>query len=365
MRYADISRKEQKCQDLTSLTVEEFEKLVPIFEEAFQEYLKTHCLDGKERVGRGYVTYANCPLPTDADRLLFILVYIKSNNLQVIHGELFGMSQGKANQWIHILLPVLQAALNKFGDVPARSVEELAQSLNQNTKPDVSDTTRSDACGMVPDLSVISLDDSEDSHNLPDFLPVVPNESSDTIQQKKDASTDSPLFAHDGTERRIQRPKDDDEQKKHYSGKKKAHTVKNILLVDRDLFIRFLGKTLPGTIHDKRAADATPYSLPEGSHLLQDLGFLGFKLEGVEIEMPIKKPRGGALTEEQKAINQALARRRVAIEHVNSGVKRCRMLKDVCRLLRDGIRDLIMEIGCALHNFRLHLRPWLPIPQPG
>ena len=178
-------------------------------------------------------------------------------------------------------------------------------------------------------------------------------------------TSQSPPFCHDGTERRIQRPKDDEEQKKHYSGKKRTHTVKNILLVDREKFIKFLGKTHPGTVHDKRAVDETPYPLPQGSHLLQDLGFLGFKLEGVEVEMPIKKPRGGNLTDEQKATNQALARRRVAIEHVNSGVKRCRILKDVCRLLRNGTRDLIMEIGCALHNLRLRFRPWLPISQPG
>ena len=141
--------------------------------------------------------------------------------------------------------------------------------------------------------------------------------------------------------------------------------MKNILLVDRKLIIQFLGKTHPGTVHDKRAADETPYPLPQSSHLLQDLGFLGFKLESVTIEMPIKKPKGGKLTDEQKSTNQALARRRVTIEHVNSGVKRCRILKDVCRLLRNGARDLIMEIGCALHNFRLRFRPWLPIPEPG
>src|SRR5205814_5774532 len=108
MRYADVSRKEKKCLDFTSLTVEEFEELVPIFEEEFQEYMKTHCLDGKERVGRKYQTYSNCPLPTPEERLFFLLVYLKTNNLQGIHGELFGMSQGKANQWIHTLLPVLQ-----------------------------------------------------------------------------------------------------------------------------------------------------------------------------------------------------------------------------------------------------------------
>jgi hypothetical protein len=134
MRYAEMSRKEQKCQDLTNLTVEEFKNLVPVFEEAFQEYMRKRCLDGKERVG-GYVTYANCPLPTAADRLLFILIYVKTNNLQLIHGELFGMSQGKANQWIHVLLPVLQLALRKLGDMPARSMEELACRLGKPELP--------------------------------------------------------------------------------------------------------------------------------------------------------------------------------------------------------------------------------------
>jgi hypothetical protein len=136
-----------------------------------------------------------------------------------------------------------------------------------------------------------------------------------------------------------------------------------VVLINRHLSISFLSQTHEGSIHDKRIADATPYPLPPGSHLLQDLGFLAFTLEGVTIEMPTKKPRGGQLTAEQKAANQALAHRRIAIEHVNSSIKRCRILKDVCRLLRHGVRDLIMEIGCALHNFRLRLDPWLSLPE--
>ena len=139
--------------------------------------------------------------------------------------------------------------------------------------------------------------------------------------------------------------------------------MKHVLLVDKELTIQFLSATHPGTVHDKRVVDATAYPLPQGSHLLQDLGFLGFTLENVIIEMPTKKPKKRELTDEQKAANQAKARRRVAIEHVNSSVKRCRILKDVCRLLRQGVRDLVMEIGCALHNFRVRLDPWLPIPE--
>ena len=131
-------------------------------------------------------------------------------------------------------------------------------------------------------------------------------------------------FCHDGTERRIQRPKDQDEQKNYYSGKKKCHGVKNVLLVDKQQKIQYLSPTHPGKVHDKRVIDATPYPLPRGSILLQDLGFLGFTLEGVTIEMPTKKPKGRELTDEQKAANQAKAHRRVCVEHVNSSVKRDR-----------------------------------------
>jgi hypothetical protein len=127
LRYAEVSQRELKFLDMTSLMVEEFAQLVPAFEEAFEERMKEWRLDGKPRTGRGYTTYANCPLPTPEDRLLFILVYLKTNVLQVVQGELFGMPQNKANQWIHTLLPVLQTTLRRLGDAPARSMEQLAQ----------------------------------------------------------------------------------------------------------------------------------------------------------------------------------------------------------------------------------------------
>ena len=94
---------------------------------------------------------------------------------------------------------------------------------------------------------------------------------------------------------------------------------------------------------------------------MQDLGFLAFTLDGVEIIMPTKKPRGGSLTDEQKAENQQIARRRVRIEHVNSSVKRCRIAKDTIRLFKDDTRDIVAEICCALHNFRVRITPWKPM----
>jgi hypothetical protein len=137
--------------------------------------------------------------------------------------------------------------------------------------------------------------------------------------------------------------------------------VKNVLLVNTPLTILFLSDTYGGRTHDKRIADATPYPLPEGSGLLQDLGFLGFTLAGVEILMPTKKPRGGELTVKQQFDNEILHKRRLRIEHVNSSVKRCRIVKDRLRLWKRGVRDLVMEICCALHNFRVRLTPWQPM----
>lgn len=137
--------------------------------------------------------------------------------------------------------------------------------------------------------------------------------------------------------------------------------MKNLLLVDAPLTILFLSETAAGRVHDKRLADTTPYPLPAGSQLLQDLGFLAFTLPQVEILMPTKKPRGYELTREQKEANREVARRRVRIEHVNSSVKRCRIVKDTLRLLKAGMRDLVMELCCALHNFRLRLSPWRPM----
>ena len=95
--------------------------------------------------------------------------------------------------------------------------------------------------------------------------------------------------------------------------------------------------------------------------MLQDLGFVAFTLPGVEILMPMKKPKGQLLTLEQQRVNQSLHERRLRIEHVNSSIKRCRMVKDRIRLWKRGIRDLVMEICCALHNFRVRLGPWQPM----
>lgn len=124
------------------------------------------------------------------------------------------------------------------------------------------------------------------------------------------------------------------------------------------LSVLYLSGTQEGRATDKRIADFADYQLPQGSILLQDLGFLAFSVDGVEIQQPFKKPRGGELTDEQKVANQIHAARRVRMEHAISGVKRLRSVKDRIRLHRGGVRDLVMEVACGLHNLRLRFRPW-------
>jgi Helix-turn-helix of DDE superfamily endonuclease len=140
LRYTDLQTRPTEVLDLTSLTVAEFQQLVPSFEAAFQAHMTDWRLDGKPRTARRYTTYQNCPLSTPEDRLLFILVYLKTYPLQVVQGRLFGMGQSKAHQWIHVLLTVLQATLRALGDAPTRSMTELAKRLG---------VTEADASALV------------------------------------------------------------------------------------------------------------------------------------------------------------------------------------------------------------------------
>ena len=129
VRFADLQSRPMAFLDFTSVTLEEFPQLVPPFEVAFHARMAAWRMDGKPRTAGRFTMYKNCPLPTPEDRLFFLLTYLKTSALQVVQGRLFGMVQGKANQWMHVLLPALLAALRTLGDAPARSLTDLAQQL--------------------------------------------------------------------------------------------------------------------------------------------------------------------------------------------------------------------------------------------
>jgi len=97
LRFSDVQTRSTELLDLTSLTRDKFLQVVPAFETAFHTQRATWRLDGKPRTARRVTVYRACPLPTPEDRLLFVLVYLKTYALQVGHGRLVGLGQSKAN----------------------------------------------------------------------------------------------------------------------------------------------------------------------------------------------------------------------------------------------------------------------------
>lgn len=247
----------------------------------------------KRRAGGG----RKAQLKTKADQLLFILFYLKTYPIQEVLAFLFGMSQGQANEWIHRLAKVLKRALDDLGHLPERDGTRLAAMVREN----------------------------------------------ETL-----------TFSQDGSERRRQRPKDYDKQKAYYSGKKKAHTVKNHVVVHPDSRrVCYLSPTSPGKKHDKKLADECDLHFPARTLLEQDTGFQGFNPQQVIILQPKKKPRGKALSVGEQFINRCLSSGRVIAENVIAGIKRCRIVKDVLRNWKSDFDDLIMELACGLHNLRV------------
>jgi len=137
---------------------------------------------------------------------------------------------------------------------------------------------------------------------------------------------------------------------------KKTHSLKNNILSLPDRRIIFLSKTYNGSVHDKKICDLQPLRLPKEINLWQDTGFIGHSPDGVKIRMPKKKTKGKELTPEQKQENMNISKFRVLVEHAICGAKRCRIVKDRLRCHKFGFDDLIMELACGLHNFRITLK---------
>jgi Helix-turn-helix of DDE superfamily endonuclease len=127
--YEDVVQRAGSLRAMTGLTEPEFTALLPHFERALAAYLQDRTIDGQPRTSRRYSTYDNCPLPTIADKQLFILTYLKQNPIQEVQGQLFGMSQSNANKWIHLLHAVLNQALGHQELLPARNADDLAVML--------------------------------------------------------------------------------------------------------------------------------------------------------------------------------------------------------------------------------------------
>ena len=120
--------------------------------------------------------------------------------------------------------------------------------------------------------------------------------------------------------------------------------------------MNYLSQTYEGKRHDKKIADEENPAYPEDIGVYQDTGFQGYATEGVQTFQPQKKPKGEELTTEQKERNCLISSIRIVIEHIIAGIKWCRIVKDIFRNTKDQYDDLVMEIACGLHNFRVHYR---------
>jgi hypothetical protein len=220
--YKALSSQPRAFLALTGLTNAEFGDLLPAFKEA---YARAHPAD---RTAAGLPRQRwpgggrHSALSDDADKLLFVLIYLKTYPLQVVLGKLFAISTSQANYWLHHLLPILRSALDDLGVLPERDGNRLAR---------------------------------------PPSAPGPPR-----------------LVIIDGTERRRQRPKKAEKQALHYSGKKKTHTDKNVLVVSGcGERVLFLSGTYAGKANDKRIADEAHLTYPPGTILYKDAGFQGYE----------------------------------------------------------------------------------------
>jgi hypothetical protein len=296
LTFAQIATKPAVFQMLTGRSLPAFRDLLPAFHHA-TAHIEHQAEQRRKQPRTRQKGGGRKPLlRADADRLLFILFYFNVYPLQAVQAFFFGMSQAQACAWIQRLPPVLNQALGFEKQLPARNAADVAQVLR--------------AC---PGLE----------------------------------------FIIDGTERPIQRPKDKARQKAYYRGKKKRHTVKNVTIGDRRTrTIKALSRTRPGKTSAKRPADAENYRFPARSKRWKDTGFPGYEPPKVRTYQPKKKPRNGELTAAETATNQAIARKRVRIEHRIGGAKVVHMARDVFRNRRDEYVDLSFETACGLHNLR-------------
>lgn len=239
LTYAKLKRNRRKCVALTGLTPKEFEVVLPAFARAYAEsYLAEKTMAGKSRkrqAGGG----CKGELAEMEQKLLFVLVHQKAYPLQTLLGEVFGLSQSRVNEWIHRLLPLLKGALDELGVLPEREPRDFAQSEPQH--------------GERPDLII------------------------------------------DGTERRRQRPKNPQQRAAAYSGKKKTHCDKPMVIVQaKSKRVGFLSQTYAGKTHDKKIVDTEPIAYPPDTRLSKATGFQGYEPAGVQTRQPKKSPGRGS-----------------------------------------------------------------------
>ncbi|GAK52152.1 hypothetical protein U14_03403 [Candidatus Moduliflexus flocculans] len=282
---------------VTGTTTSEFTALFPAFLDALHQ--PTTITPRRRQPGGG----RKHTLPTGREKLFFILFYVKCYATFDVLAWLFDVDRAQTSRWVTTYLPVLETALGRKAVLPERKIATVDEFLQR--------------------------------------FPLVKE-----------------VFV-DGTERPIRRPSGQDAQRPYYSGKKKGHRVKNVVVTTEDTRVRVLSKTFSGHIHDKTGATDHGIFPPIPDEVLihLDLGFLGVPKDRPKgtFSLPEKKPKGRPLSDEAKARNREKARRRVLVEHALGGVKRFRAVTDTLRNSLEAFADRLMLIACGLWNLHLDM----------
>jgi len=280
---------------LTGLTEAEFSFLLPAFRDAF----------AASRKRRGiHVDYGRKHTLKDiAGKLFYILFYVKCYPTFDLASFIFGgVDRARTHEWAHELLPVLEKALKRKIVLPERKMR-----------------TPEEFFKKFPGVKEIWID---------------------------------------GTERPVKRPKDKKRQKKRYSGKKKHHTVKNMVVSGKKKNILMISRTVAGKEHDYTLFKKLrlPQGIPKKIKCWFDSGFQGVEKDFPDLKvcMPKRASRGHPLAEKEKKGNKKISRKRVLVENAIGGVKRFRSLTDVCRNRIGSFEDRLMLVGAGLWN--LHLK---------
>jgi DDE superfamily endonuclease/Helix-turn-helix of DDE superfamily endonuclease len=259
-----ILKQDRLMRAMTGLNHKAFEQLLPSFIKAYECSVPHRQQERQRALGGG----RKATLKTMEQKLFYVLLYCKCYPTFDLLSVLFNFDRSCAHDWVHRLLPILETALGYKQVLPVRKLGSLEEFIER-----------------FPAVKEVIID---------------------------------------GTERPVQRPKDSQRQKEHYSGKKKRHTRKHITGSTRKKRVIILTKARPGTVHDKRQLDeaALVENIPEEIPIEGDLGFQGLQNEFENIHLPHKKPKGKELTEQQKQENREFSRQRVKCEHAHAGIKR-------------------------------------------
>jgi hypothetical protein len=295
MNFSRISKDTRLMKAMTGLSRAEFEALIPVFSESLQEQYRLRRPNRQRKMGGGQ----KGTLKTVEEKLACVLVYLKCYPTYDFLSVLVGGERTRACRNVQFLLKTLEGALGKHFVLPTRKIR-----------------------------------------NMEEFLEAFP--------EAKD------LFI-DGTERPVQKPKNQKKRKKLYSGKKKGTMRKTIVVSNDKRTILFLSPTKSGRRHDKRLFDKTgiPRHAPEDVAFWTDTGFQGIQKEHANTVMPQKATKHHPLTAEQKQNNQIISGIRILSEHAIGGIKRMKAAADIYRNKLTNLDDTFTFLSAGLWNFHL------------